>query len=105
MTRNGTAELSQSPEARTIRGFCGICISYPLTVWEKGHEFLLYFYISIPVLAARKRDSYSYTTQVRPFLEFVEETLREGIEEWGLGKREFSLHHQIQWLASLHPLN
>jgi hypothetical protein len=36
--------------------------------------------------------------------EFVEETLREGIEEWGLGKQEFSLHHHIQWLASRQSL-
>jgi hypothetical protein len=29
--------------------------------------------------------------------EFIGEgTLREGLEEWGLGKQEFSLHHHIQ---------
>lgn len=27
VTRNGIVELSQSPEARTVRGFCGFCIS------------------------------------------------------------------------------
>jgi hypothetical protein len=64
-----------------------VASAYPLTVWETGHEFLLYFYISIPVLAARKRDSYNHTTHVCPFLEFAEETLREGIEEWGLGEK------------------